>query len=353
MSFDFMLYGCTGYVGQAVAQLAVEQGLRPMLAGRDAPKVSSQAQELGLEARSFEVDAALALDSALGEVPVVLNCAGPYIYTAQPIVEGCLRSGTHYLDLTGEAPVYDSIAGHDDEAKSQGVMLLPSVGFDLVPTDCLAAHLKRRLPTATHLTLAFHSQGPAGLPPGTLNTLVEMIPYGSNKQRRSDGKIENARGRRKTRMIDFGSGPLKASMLTWGDVHLAYRSTGIPNIEDYAVLSPELVRQMDLTDRIRPLFKLAAIRNAAKKTVRGGATPDERAKTSMSVWGEVVDDQGRKAMSRLHGPEAGLVWTSLAALEAVKRVLAGDVKPGFQTPSLAYGPDFVLECEGVTREDVA
>ena len=197
MASDFMLYGCTGYVGQAVAELAVEQGLRPMLAGRDAAKVSGQAQELGLEARSFEVDSAPALDSALREVPVVLNCAGPYIYTALPIVEGCLRSGTHYLDLTGEAPVYDSIAGHDDEAKSQGVMLLPGVGFDLVPTDCLAAHLQRRLPTATHLMLAFHSQGPAGLPPGTLNTLVEMIPYGSNKQRRSDGKIENAPGRRR------------------------------------------------------------------------------------------------------------------------------------------------------------
>ncbi|MCA1735593.1 MAG: hypothetical protein LC739_05615 [Actinobacteria bacterium] len=229
---------------------------------------------------------------------------------------------------------------------------LPPVGFDLVPTDCLAAHLKRRLPTATYLTLAFHPQGPAGLPPGTLNTLVEMIPYGSNKQRRFKGKIENVPGRRKTRMIDFGSGSVKAWMLTWGDVYLAYRSTAIPNIEDYAVLPPELIRQMDLTDRIRPLFKLAAIRNAAKKTMHGGATTEERAKSSMSVWGEVVDDQGRKAVARLRGPEGGLVWTSRMALEVLKRVLAGDLKPGFQTPSLAYGPDFALECEGVTREDV-
>jgi short subunit dehydrogenase-like uncharacterized protein len=347
-----MLYGCTGYVGQAVAMLALEQGLHPMLAGRDTAKVTSQAEALGLEARSFSLDAAEALDSALEEVPVVLNCAGPYIYTAQPIVEGCLRSRTHYLDLTGEPPVYQSIAAYDDEANSKGVMLLPSVGFDLVPTDCLAAYLKRRLPTATHLTLAFHPQGPAGLPPGTLNTLVEMIPYGSNKQRRCNGRIENAPGRRKTRMIDFGSGPVKASMLTWGDVYLAYRSTAIPNIEDYAVLPPELVRKMDLTDRIRPLFKLAAFRKAAKKTMRGGATAEERAKSRMSVWGEVVDDQGRKAVSRLHGPEGGLVWTSRAALEVLKRVLAGDVKPGFQTPSLAYGPDFAVECEGVTRVDV-
>ncbi len=348
-----MLYGCTGYVGQAVAQLAIERGLRPMLAGRNATKVSNQAEKLGLEARSFQVDDTQVLDSALEEVPVVLNCAGPYIYTGRPMVEGCLRTGTHYLDISGEPPVFETIAGHDEEAKSRGVMLLPSVGFDVVPTDCLAAHLKRRLPTATHLTLAFHPQGPAGLPPGTLNTLVEMIPYVSNKQRRSNAKIENVSGPRMTRMIDFGSGPVKASMLTWGDVYLAYKSTGIPNIEEYAVLPPKLVRQMDLTDRIRPIFKLAAVRNAAMKTMRGGATHEERAVSSMSVWGEVVDDQGRKAVSRLQGPEGGLVWTSRSALEVLKRVLAGDLKPGFQTPSLTYGPDLVLECEGVTREDVA
>lgn len=350
---DFMLYGCTGYVGQAVAQLAVEQGLRPMLAGRNAVKVRSQALELGLEARPLEVDAREALDSALEDVPVVLNLAGPYVYTSKPIVESCLRSGTHYLDITGEPPVYEAISHHDDEAKSKGVMLLPSVGFDLVPTDCLAAHLKQRLPTATHLTLAFHAQGPSRVPPGTLNTMVEMLRYGSNKQRRSNGEIENASGPRKTRMIDFGNGPVKASMLTWGDIYMAYRSTGIPNIEDYAVLPPGSVLQMDRVDRIRPLFKLAAIRNAAKKTMHGGATAEERAKSSVSVWGEVVDDQGHLAVSRLQGPEGGLVWTSRSALAAVKRVLAGDLKPGFQTPSLAFGSDFALECEGVTREDVA
>lgn len=153
-------------------------------------------------------------------------------------------------------------------------------------------------------------------------------------------------------MIDFGNGPVRASMLTWGDVYMAYRSSGIVNIEDYAVLPRSLVRQMDLVDRIRPLFRLAAIRNLAKKTMRGGATSDEQARSKMSVWGEVVDDEGTKAVSRLQGPEGGLVWTSRAALEVIKRVLAGDFTPGFQTPSLAYGPDFALQTEGVTREDV-
>jgi short subunit dehydrogenase-like uncharacterized protein len=349
---DFVLYGSTGYVGRAVAELAVEQGLRPLLAGRNHSTVTQQASHLGLEARVFDLDGSTALDAALAGVPVVLNCAGPYLSTYRPIVDACLRSGTHYLDITGEPPVYEAIAARDKAATSNGVMLLPGVGFDVVPTDCLAAHLKQRLPTATHLTLAFYPQGPAALPPGTLKTLIDLIPQGSNKQRRSNGRIEVVPGARKTRMIDFGSGPVQASMLTWGDVYLAYRSTGIPNIEDYTVLPAAMARQMDVTERMRSVFRIAAIRNLAKLTLRGGATPEERAQTTMSVWGEVVDADGQKAVSRMHGPEGGLVWTSRSALEAVKRVVAGDFKPGFQTPSLAYGPDFALACEGVTREDI-
>lgn len=231
-------------------------------------------------------------------------------------------------------------------------MLLPGAGFDVVPTDCLAAHLKPRLPTATHLTIAFHPQGPAALPPGTLNTLIESIPLESNREHRVDGRLEVVSGRRKTRMVDFGSGPVEASLLTWGDVHLAYRSTGIPNIEDYAVIAPAMARQMDLSERLRPLFKIPLVRELAKRTQRGGATPEEREQTTMSVWGEVVDADGGKAVSRMYGPEGGLVWTSRSALEVVKRVLASEFEPGFQTPSLAYGPDLALAAEGVTREDV-
>jgi short subunit dehydrogenase-like uncharacterized protein len=154
-------------------------------------------------------------------------------------------------------------------------------------------------------------------------------------------------------MIDFGAGPVEATLLTWGDLFQAYRSTGIPNIEDYLVLAPSLVKQLDMTKRIRPLFRYRAVRNAARKTMKGGATPEELARTTTSVWGEVTDGDGKRAVSRLHGPEAGVVWTARAALGVVQHVLADDFTPGYQTPSTAYGPDLVLESEGVTREDVA
>jgi short subunit dehydrogenase-like uncharacterized protein len=352
MMSDFVLYGSTGYVGRAAAQMAVDMGLRPLLVGRNSDTVAKQAEDLGLGHRTASLDSPAVLDRILDNAPVVLNLAGPYLHTHRPIVESCVRTRTHYLDITGEPPVFESIASHDDEALARGVMLLPAVGFDVVPTDCLAAHLKRRLPNATSLTLAFSTDGPAGLPPGTLNTMIELIPFGSSSRHRVNGDIVEVVGRRPTRRVNCGEGAVDVTLLTWGDIFLAYRSTGIPNIEVYAALDPEVVRQMDLTDRMRVLFRSRIVRNAAKRAMSGGSTQEQRVRTSTMVWGEVVDGGGNRMVSCLHGPEPGQVWTARAALAAVARVLKGDISPGFQTPSLAFGPDFVLEAEGITRIDL-
>jgi short subunit dehydrogenase-like uncharacterized protein len=321
-------------VGDAIARLAVKEGLDPIVAGRDAYKIAAQAAELGVDCRVFSLDDTLAIDQALEDVDVVLHCAGPFIHTYEPMATSCLRTGTHYLDITGEIPVYQALAALNAKAKVSRVMLLPGVGFDVVATDCLAAHLKQRLPTATHLTLAFHSDGPAGLPPGTTKTMIEMFPYGRRVRR--NGRFEDVPREIKKRMIDFGSGPVEATCLSWGDVFMAFYSTGIPNIEDYAVL-PE---------------KVSRPRAGSANQMPASSTPELRARTRTHVWGQVQDDQGHQATSRLHGPEAGVDWTALAALGAVKKVLAGEVQPGFQTPSQAFGSEFVMENKGVTREDL-
>lgn len=350
MASNFMIYGSNGFVGKEIARIAAASGLNPILAGRNGAEISAQAAELGASYRVFGLDNPALIAEALADVDVLLHCAGPYIHTFKPMVEACLRTNTHYLDITGEIPVYQGIASRDEEAKAAGVMLLPGVGFDVVPTDCLAAHLKRRLPSATHLSLAFHSQGRAGFPPGTAKTMVEMIPYGVRLRR--NGQLIEADGEPSSRMIDFGNGPRSAVMLSWGDIFMAYHSTGIPNIINYASLGKEMEGLMKATSFLRPLFKLGAVRSLAKRLVPAGSTAEERAKSRVHVWGEVKDDQGRKAVSRLHGPEAGVIWTSQTALAVVRKILNGEFKPGFQTPSMAYGPDFVLEGEGISREDL-
>lgn len=346
----FLLYGATGFVGGAIARAAAASALRPILGGRDRETLGRLASELGLESRAFGLDDGAAVDRALNGVTVVLNCAGPFIHTFKPMAQACLRAGAHYLDITGEIPVYEGLAAMDSEAEARRVMLLPGVGFDVVPTDCLALHLKQRLPSATHLTLAFRTEGPGGLPPGTQRTMIELIPYG-NRVRRGGHLVVPERGV-KTREIDFGQGPITATRLTWGDVFMAFHTTAIPNIEDFVVVPESTRQQLAKVEYLRPLFRLEFMRNLLKRGVKPGPDAARRAKTTTHVWGEVIDGQGRRATSRLHGPEAGVVWTTLAALAAVRKTLGGTIAPGFETPARVFGADFVLECDGVTREDV-
>jgi short subunit dehydrogenase-like uncharacterized protein len=346
-----MIYGATGYVGEHVARAAAHFSEITIIAGRNVAKLDRIARETGLERRVFGLDDPAAIDRALKDVAVVLNCAGPFKNTAEALAEACLRSRVHYLDITGEIPVYEALQARDGEAKARGVMLLPGVGFDVVPTDCLALHVKRRLPTATRLRLAFQSVGPAGLPPGTQRTAIELLQYGDRVRR--NGRLTRPEAAGKTISVDFGGGPVKAQLVPWGDVFTAYYSTGIPNIEDYVAAPPSLRLQLAFGRAIAPLSKFAPIRNLMLTAVRPGPSAELRARTRTHVWAEAADEQGRRAVSRLHGPEAGLVWTTITALGAARKTLNGVASPGYQTPASAFGSDFVLEGEGVTREDVA
>src|SRR5580765_143373 len=141
-----LLYGANGYTGELVARRAAAAGVPVVLAGRNAPAVAALAAELGQDHRAFALDDAAALDRALAGITVVLNCAGPFSRTAAPLVAACLRARAHYLDITGEIAVLEALATRDAEARARGIALLPGAGFDVVPTDCLAAHVARRLP---------------------------------------------------------------------------------------------------------------------------------------------------------------------------------------------------------------
>lgn len=350
MATTFLLYGATGYVGEAMARACVQRGMAPILAGRNAAALAALGHELGLAYRVCALDDARALDAALAGVTAVMHCAGPFLYTSRPMVEACLRTGVHYLDITGEFPVFEAAAARDAEAKQRGVMVMPAVGFDVVPTDCLAVYLKQRLPSATHLTMAFHSEGPSGLPPGTQRTVIELLRFGNRV--RVNGRFERATSAMKTRSVDFGAGPVVVTQLTWGDVFTAYYSTGIPNIEEYTVLPSAARQSMAVMQWLRPLLSMGWFRALLRRGVKPGPSASRRAQTVTHVWGEVSDGAGGRAAARLHGPEAGVEWTVACALAVVERVLRGEVRAGYQTPAMVYGAELVMACAGVTREDV-
>jgi short subunit dehydrogenase-like uncharacterized protein len=345
-----LLYGATGYTGELIARRAVERGLRPILAGRSAPALATLAAELGLPHRVFALDDAAAVDAGLEGVAAVLHAAGPFSRTSRPMVDGCLRRRVHYLDITGEGVVFGALARRDAEARAAGVTLLPGVGFDVVPTDGLAAHLARRLPGATHLTLAFKAVGQPSR--GTTLTALEGIHLGGMVRR--GGKLTRVPAAWRTRDFDFGRGPVACMTIPWGDVWTAWHTTGIPDIEVYLAAPPAL-RAFSLASRfVGPLLGSGPVQRALAALVRSKLTgPDAaaRARGLSLVYGEVEHADGRRAAARLTAPE-GYAFTALAAVECAERVLAGQARAGFLTPSLAFGPDLSLSIPGVERIDL-
>jgi short subunit dehydrogenase-like uncharacterized protein len=346
---DFMIYGANGYTGALIARAAVRRGMRPILAGRRAEQITALASELGLQQRVFSLDAPAAIDDTVRGNALVLHCAGPFKQTARPMADACLRVGAHYLDITGEEDVFEALAARDAEAKAAGVALLPGVGFDVVPSDCLAAHLKRRLPSATRLALGF--QGAGHMSRGTALTVLESLPHGGVV--RENGVLRRVPAAWKTRVIDFGNGPAKAITIPWGDVSTAFHSTGIPNIEVYMAVPWGTRLAARLSRGFGWLIGSNLVQNWLRRRIAAsppGPSEEDRRKSQCYLWGEATDNAGRRAVARLRTADA-YDLTVQTALAVVGRMLNGAIAPGFQTPALAFGADFILDVEGVVLVD--
>lgn len=348
MPNTFLIYGANGYTGELITRLAVERGMKPILAGRNAIAVEELAKKHHLEYRVFTLDETGRLDAALQEVDMVLHAAGPFSITSRPMVEACLRNRKHYTDITGEISVFESMAALDDKARASEIMIMPGVGFDVVPSDCLARHLKDRLPTATHLSLAFYGLG--RISHGTQATMTMNIGRGGAI--RKDGKITPVPAAWKSREIDFGEVKKIGTTIPWGDVSTAYYSTGVPNIEVFTVIPKQNLKMLKLSRYLGWLLATKPVQEYLQKQIpAGGPSDEERARGKTYLWGEAMDLNGNRVESRMQTPE-GYTLTALAALNIAQKILDGNFKTGFQTPAKAYGADLVLETEGVQRQDV-
>lgn len=346
-----LIYGANGFVGAEISRLAQLQGFNAVIAGRNKLKISSLAKRLNLDYRVFSLKDYDQLNSQTEEFDVFINCAGPYIETYEPIVLACIKNNTHYLDLSGEIPVYEGIQqlalNHLDNTES---MLLPGIGFDVAVTDCLALQLKEQLPTGNNLVLAFKSEGPSGLPPGTVKTMVSLIPYG-NWIRKNGNMIQLKKGIKKRR-IQFKTSFDKAFRITWGDIYTAYYSTKIPNIEVYASFPPIVMLQLQFIDTFRKVLSRPRIMRFLVKVLKGGSTAEQRRRTTMYVYGELTDKEGNMAVGRIIGPEGGFTWTSRLVIEALKQIKRNNWKKGYQTPASAFGSSFIHPIKGVQVEAI-
>jgi short subunit dehydrogenase-like uncharacterized protein len=350
MAGQLLIYGAYGFTGRLTVSAALQRGLAPILAGRDAAKLAQLARETGLERRVVELHDASALDAALRGVSVVLLAAGPFSATSRPMVEACLRTGTHYLDVSGEVPVVETLRRLDPEARERAIMILPAVGFDVVASDCLGAHVARRLGGATHLALGI--RGLELLTPGSARSLVEHAREPSRVRR--DGDIVTLAPGALRRDFDYGDGPRRSVNVTWGDVATSFHTTGIPNTEVYLEESAYLNAAMLASRWAGALLGSAPAQawlSACAGLLPEGPSAEQRSRRRMTLVAEARDPRGGVALARLHTPEAfEFSGTSAAAIAGF--ALGGDVEIGFQTPARVYGPDFVLGFAGASREDL-
>lgn len=356
MTPTWMLYGANGFTGRLILQTALLRGHRPVVAGRHPQKVLELAQSHGLEARVFDLEHAQETRRALSGMRAVLLAAGPFSKTSAPVLDACLSERCHYFDITGEIQVMEDIYRRDSTIAQAGVIAIPGVGFDVVPSDCVAARLKALVPEAHTLRIVLDPHG-GRLSPGTLKTLVEAVRDGGRS--RIDGQlVAEAIGAHHLVIPRTGGGYRRAFSVPWGDLASAYRTTGIPNIQTYLVdpvptgIVGRLARGLG---PFRPLLKLPGsvplAQEVIKRTIKGPSAA-VRERGTVTIYGEIEGGGGAQKVALAMTTCDGYSYTADAAVRAVEEVFARGTKPGAYTPTAAFGTDFALQVAGTTLTEI-
>ncbi len=350
MTGQILIYGANGYTGRITARLAKGAGYKPVLAGRNAAMVKAIADAHSMDWRHFDLKNPDTIDRNLVDIDVVLHMAGPFSATMPPMVAACLRTRTHYIDITGEIDVIETLSSQFAEASVAGIMMLPGAGFDVVPSDCLLAHMKRRLPSARSLTLAI--DGLSKPSRGTAKTAVESLGLGTRVRRNNRIVTLESMPRRD---FDFGDGePVDCMGVSWGDVSSAYHSTAVPDIQVFFRVSP----MMEQVAKMGPIANWMVRQSLVQRYLKGqvdkqieGPSKEERAEGRVRLLGIAEDGEGGRAVSLLTTPEA-YTLTARVALDIAVRVADAEGLTGFYTPTRLLGPDYILDFDGVERTDL-
>jgi short subunit dehydrogenase-like uncharacterized protein len=343
--YDVIIYGAYGYTGKLVTRECQSRELNVLLSGRDRTKLEMLSENSGYAFEACNIDAPRALRELLGKGKIVIHCAGPFQSTARQMVDACLQSGTHYLDITGEFPVFEMLVAVDSAAKQSGILVMPGVGFDVVPSDCLALHLKNKLPSATRLQLAF-TMSKGGMSRGTSRTMIEGLGYGS--MIRKNGRLTPVPLGEKTMEVDFGEFKKRTMCIPWGDIATAWRSTGIPNIEVYSAVPSSMLRLAKIANYFNWLMRKQWVKNYLKKKIdaKPAGPDDEKLNTGKSyLWGRALDTEGRAVEARLK-TVSGYLLTARTATTIAQKLLSTSIRTGYYTPAQYFGENLILEAQG-------
>ncbi|MGF1532892.1 MAG: saccharopine dehydrogenase family protein [Bernardetiaceae bacterium] len=342
----YLLYGAYGFTGKLMADFSSEYGLTPTLAGRSLQPLQALHDQTGYPYHCIGLDDVDALTELVAGFDAVLHAAGPFSQTARAMMEACLRGRTHYFDITGELEVFEKAKRYDQAAREAGILLMSGTGFDVVPTDCLAALLHQALPDADHLELAIGASG-GGISHGTAQTMLANL--GSPGAIRSGGEIVRVPIGVQTRWVQFGSKRRFAMSIPWGDVSTAYHTTKIPNIVVYMAVPPSFAKINRFQSLYNPILRFAPVRKGLQAWVSQRITgPDAEARIRgrSLAWGRVSNAKGEAREAFYEGIE-GYTFTAKMSLHIVREVLAGRVQDrGYATPAGVFGAKLVEQLQG-------
>jgi short subunit dehydrogenase-like uncharacterized protein len=321
---SWMLYGAAGYTGALIAQQARDRGHRPVLAGRSAPAVTTLAGHLGLPHRAVALDDPAALTAALDGVHLVLNAAGPFLHTAAPLAEACLRAGVHYLDIGNELQVFRALYGLDQRARQAGIAVMPGAGFGVVATNCLARYVSDAVGGAAILEVATRA-ATAQQGPGVAATRQENMPYGG--WIRQAGHLEPCPLGSGTKTITLPDGPCLVMPLPTGDLEAAFQATRAADITAYGAVPGQPAPGAKAAD----------------------PSADQRPAYQSFAWARATGPDGATSEAWLQTGES-YAFTAVASVRAVEQVLARSLSGAF-SPAAAFGADFVLTIPGTSRID--
>lgn len=316
---SLMIYGATGYTGKLLAAEAVRRGLTPVLAGRDDTRLHQIADNLGLnEVRAFSLDDPKAVRRGLDGIDCVVHAAGPFATTALPMMTACLDTSTHYLDITGELSAFELAASLDEKALAAGILMLPGVGWDVIPSDAIGFHTAQRVQQPRAVKFFLKHFG--GVSRGSIKSSGYIFAEGSKVRRAGKIVVNDSPQPIK---VDFGSGPETMAPMAMGDIVTAWKSFRVPDIDVFLVAPEGDLTAINIDD------------------LPEGPSADERDAGKAKVIAEVTGADGSVARSMIETPSA-YSYTAASGIEVATRVLAGDVKTGFQSPVSAYGPSLAL-----------
>jgi short subunit dehydrogenase-like uncharacterized protein len=344
-----MIYGAYGFTGRLIVDQALRAELRPLVAGRDRGRLQALSETTSLAARDFSLDDPEALRKGLADVDVLVNAAGPFSQSARTLVGACLRTRTHYLDVSGEVESLKAVAECHADARRADVMLLPGVGFDVVPSDCLAAFAARRVGGARRLRIGLSGLSRASR--GSLRSIFEQA--GKGVWLRERGRLRSVpAGELSQHRFDYGAGPSASVPVSWGDLVTSYYSTGCPDITTYFEATTAVQLGTLLSSRGGRLLQAPwaqSLLSMLPDAVAEGPDRQQRAGNRAIIVVEAISHSGARTIARLTTPDV-YELTARSVVRVLGGLAEGAAEPGFQTPALLFGCEFGLSLPGVELE---